>query len=88
MKLKNYLSKYKIEITSSTAVEYRLIDDPNYEAYKNTDFWPGFTAEQASIEAGNLVLDDVKIPLDTEGKDNNGFVTTVDGEKVALLFLE
>lgn len=97
MTLGEYLQKHGIIIDESINVEYRLIDDPDYEYYKNTDFWAGFTAEKVSFDDNNrLVLEtefddggvnNIKIPLTHKGEEDNGFITSVIGEKVKLVFL-
>ena len=95
--LSDYLAKHNILINEDTVVEYRLINDADYEEYKDTDYFPGFTSEQISIdEQDRLVINtefddggvnNIKIPLSHEGEDNNGFVTKLIGESVMLVFL-
>jgi hypothetical protein len=95
--LLDYLHKHKIVIDENTVVEYRLIDDSDYEEYKDTDFFPGFTSEEVSIDLqSRLVLftefddggtNNIKIPLSHKGEDDNGFVTKLIGESVKLVFL-
>ena len=99
MTLGDYLQKHGIIIDESIIVEYRLVDDSDYETYKDTDFWPGFTAEKVSFDDNNrLVLEtefddggvnNIKIPLSHKGEEDedNGFITSVIGEKVRLVFL-
>lgn len=95
--LLEYLSNHSIVINKDTVVEYRLIDDADYEKDKDTIFFPGFTSEEVSIDLqSRLVLftefddggiNNIKIPLSHKGEDNNGFVTKLIGENVKLVFL-
>ena len=95
--LSDYLAKHNILINEDTVVEYRLINDVDYEKDKDTMFFPGFTGEQISIdEQDRLVIktefddggvNNIKIPLSHEGEDNDGFVTKLIGESVKLVFL-
>lgn len=95
--LSDYLAKHNILINEDTVIEYRLINDADYEKDKDTMFFPGFTGEQIYFdEQDRLVIktefddggvNNIKIPLSHEGEDNNGFVTKLIGESVKLVFL-
>lgn len=96
MQLNEYLNKHSIKIDCDTTVEYRLIDDSNYEEWKDSEgMWPGFTSEEVAIDSKYLriridddALNDVYVPLDKKGDDiEDGFMTEIDGEKVKLVFL-
>ena len=95
--LSDYLAKHNILINEDTVVEYRLIDDADYEKDKDNMFFPGFTGEQISIDEQNRLViktefddggvNNIKIPLLHKGEDNDGFVTKLIGESVKLVFL-
>ena len=95
--LLEYLTKHKINIDKNLSVEYHLINHADYEAWKNTDAFPGFTAEDVSIDLqSRLVLftefddggtNNIKIPLLHKGEDYDGFVTVINQETVKLVFL-
>ena len=95
--LSDYLAKHNILINEDTVVEYRLINDADYEKDKDTIFFPGFTSEEVSIDLqSRLVLftefddggtNNIKIPLLHKGEDNDGFVTELIGESIKLVFL-
>lgn len=49
MTLREFLKKNNVIIDSTTSVEYRLIDDADYDSWKDSDFFPGFTSDKVEI---------------------------------------
>lgn len=95
--LLEYLTKHKIDIDENTVVEVHLPNNPDYAQFKDTDAFPGFTAEEVSIDLQSRlvlstefsfdVVNKIKIPLAHKGHDDDGFVTGINQETVRLVFL-